>query len=42
MRSPFASHESWVGCPRVVTGAAARILSMVMDMVAVDVTRLGP
>lgn len=32
MRSPLASQESWVGWPRVVTGAAARILSMVMDI----------
>lgn len=36
MRSPLASTESWVGWPRVVIGAAARILSMVIDMAACD------
>jgi hypothetical protein len=32
MRSPFASHESCVGWPRDVAGAAARIFSISIDI----------
>jgi hypothetical protein len=33
MRSPLGSVESWVGLPRSVLGDAARILSILRDMV---------